>query len=394
MSTCKYIILLIILLVLPFLAEAQIYRAPTKVEAEQIGKKIYVISTGDTTRVVNTISGGLTDEYSKFLFRKSNSAEVDSILSEGSTDYNNLEEAVLDIDRLLREVGNEKKANSERNSALGFRLARENRNQRKKEQTAMRIADSLMRKDATIEDLTRMYIGFNGKPTYYINGLEVPQSITNKLYPEEVIKREMRVSDTASGNPFGEVWYIVSEKTLSRINIPIHLTNNNLFETNVANSVSTPAIVAPATKKPPKAPEPVIRREIGADGKQIDRVVKASPDKNTSETPETEVMDNTPKTTTRVISRTVNDEKVGTDKNATYIMNRPGIKRVANPPQSSIRQQHYGNTNEENVRTAPPVRNEPLQIEEKADEDKPKSTPKKSVRRIKERLQNQYKDRD
>lgn len=386
MSTSKYIILSIFLLLFPLLAEAQIYRAPTKVEAEQIGKKIYVISTGDTTRVVNTISGGLTDKYSKFLFRKSQNAEIDSIFGETDPNYSNLEEAVLDIDRLLREVGVEKKINNERNDALGFRLARDYRNRKKKEQAAMNIADSLLRKDASIQELTNMYIGFNGKPSYYINGVEVPFSLTNQLYPSEVIKREMRVTDTASGNPFGEVWYLVSEKTLNRLRIPIDLTNEYLFNNSVANKATTVPVnnSLEIKKKAPKAPEPVVRREITADGKHVDRVVKIEDTDIPEEKKASE-------STTRIISRTVNDEKVGTDDNATYIVNRPGIKRVVNPPQSTIRQQHYNSgttttTNETNQTN----QTEPAKVEEKKQtENTPKTVPKKSVRRIKERIQNQ-----
>lgn len=388
MSTSKYIIILISLLLFPLLADAQIYRAPTKNEAKQIGKKIYIISTGDTTRVVNTISGGLTDEYSKFLFRKDKSAEADSIFGETDPTYSGLEEAALDVDRLLREIEAEKRINSERNDALGFRLARDYRNRKKKEQAAINIADSLMRKDASIEELTNMYIGFNGKPTYYINGLEVPFSITNQLYPSEVIKREMRVTDTASGNPFGEIWFLVSEKTLNRLKIPIDLTNDYLFNNNVATTASAVPVnnTADTKRKASKAPEPVIRREITADGKQVDRVVKTEETDIPKEKSATE-------STTRIISRTVNDEKVGTDESATYIINRPGIKRIANPPQSTIRQQHYNSNSTTTTNNNIQNQDKAVKVEEKKQQDDtPKTVPKKSVRRIKERLQNQYKD--
>lgn len=386
MSTSKYIIILISLLLFPLLADAQIYRAPTKNEAEQIGKKIYIISTGDTTRVVNRTGGGLTDKYSKFLFRKNQSAEVDSIFGETDPTYSGLEEAALDVDKLLREIEAEKRINNERNDALGFRLARDYRNLKKKEQTAINIADSLIKKDASIEKLTNMYIGFNGKPTYYINGLEVPFSVTNQLYPSEVIKREMRVTDTASGNPFGEIWYLVSEKTLNRLKIPVDLTTDYLFNNNVATTATSVPVnsAAEAKKKTPKTPDPVIRREITADGKQIDRVVKTEE----ADIPEEK---STAASATRVISRTVNDEKVGTDENATYIINRPGIKRITNPPQSTIRQQHYNSSSVTTNNAA--NKDEPAKVEEKKQEDNtPKTIPRKSVRRIKEKLQNQYKD--
>ncbi|MDR1883238.1 MAG: hypothetical protein LBR26_10740 [Prevotella sp.] len=371
MNTGKCIILLMPLLLLPLFSEAQIYRAPTKREAEQIGKKIWIISTGDTTRVVNPVSGGLVG--AGFLVRKNRTAEADSIFGEIDPNYNNLEEAVLDIDKLLREVGHEKKINNERNDALGFRLARDYRNRKKKEQAAMNIADSLMKKDASIEELTNMYMGFNGKPTYYINGLEVPYSVINQLYSSEVIKREMRVIDTASGNPFGEVWYLVSEKTLDRLKIPVDPANDCLFDNNTSVTVT----VAPANdtfapgKKTSKVPEPVIRREITTDGKQVDRVVK--PEEKIPAEP-----------TTRVISRTVNDEKVDPDNNAAVI-NRPGIKPVVNPPQSAIRQQHYNSVN-----TADRLKQEkPVKAEEKKEYN---TAPKKSVRSIRERLRDQYKD--
>lgn len=304
MNVNRYILLLILMVVFPILVSAQIYRAPTKREAEEIGKKTYTLSNGETTKVVNTVGSGLRDSYADFLFRKTHTAEVDSIFLDNESDYSGLEEAALDVDRLLREVDLEKKLNNGNNDALAFRLAREHRSRRKKEQVASQIADSLLkRRETSVEELASRYVNFDGKPTYYINGVEVAHSVVSELFPGEVIKRETRVTNTASGNPYGEIWFLVSDKTLDRLKIPVYLTNDFMQQRTTASA----AVVDPTVlkKRPEPAPLPVVRRETTADGKTVDVVIKDTGDSNAAkESEEERVSDGR----TRVISRTVNDQ--------------------------------------------------------------------------------------
>lgn len=300
------------MVVLPILVSAQIYRAPTKREAEQIGKRTYTLSNGETTKVVNTVGSGLRDSYANFLFRKTHTAEVDSIFLDTESDYSGLEEAALDIDRLLREVDLEKKLNNGNNDALAFRLAREHRSRRKKEQVAGQIADSLLKtRKTSVEELTSKYVNFDGKPTYYINGVEVAHSVVGELFPGDIIKRETRISNTASGNPYGEIWILVSDKTLERLKIPVYLTNDFMQQTTVSATVVDPSVVK---KRPEPAPLPVVRRETTADGKVVDVVIKDIKDSDVAkENKEESSSDGR----TRVISRTVNDQWIQSNESET-----------------------------------------------------------------------------
>ncbi|MBK5720451.1 hypothetical protein JGH11_06165 [Dysgonomonas sp. Marseille-P4677] len=365
MNANRYILLLILMVLFPIFASSQTYRPPTKREAEQIGKKTYILSNGDTTKVVNTVGSGLRDSYSNFLFRKVHTTEVDSIFSDTESDYSSLEEAALDIDKLLREVELEKKLNSGRNDALAFRLARDNRALKRKERTAAQTADSLLKqKDPSVQELTSIYVGFEGKPTYYINGVEVSHSLVNQLYPQEVIKREMRVSNTVSGNPYGEVWIQVAEKTLNRIKIPVYLTSDYIHESTASATVVDPTIIK---KRPEPAPLPVVRREITADGKKIDVLVTQPEMKDQKD-------ENTTNNRTKVLTRTINDQKVETNGNPVP---------TSTPTYNNVR------SSQPVVRRAQPTLNkDTYNSKQQISNTEKDSAPKKSVRKIKERQQN------
>lgn len=364
MNASRFILLLSLMVLFPIFASGQNYRPPTKREAEQIGKKTYILSNGDTTKVVNTVGSGLRDSYSNFLFRKTHTAEVDSIFSDSKSDYSGLEEAALDVDKLLREVDLEKKLNSGRNDALAFRLARDNRNRKRKEQAALQIADSLLKnKDSSIQELTSMYVEFDGKPTYYINGVEVDRSFVNQLYPQEVIKREMRVNNTASGNPYGEVWILVPEKTLSRLKIPVYLTNNYIFENTTSATVADPATIKKRTEP---TSLPVIRRETTADGRTIDTLVPQTESKDKG-------AENASDRNTKVLSRTVNNQKVETSDDAVI---------TSDPTYNNVRR-----SQPVIKRSQPSVLHQNIETKEKTDNTEKNSEPKKSVRRIKEKQQ-------
>ncbi len=406
MNANRFILLLNLMVLFPIFASGQNYRPPTKREAEQIGKKTYILSNGDTTKVVNTVGSGLRDSYSNFLFRKTHTAEVDSIFSDSKSDYSGLEEAALDVDKLLREVDLEKKLNSGRNDALAFRLARDNRNRKRKEQAALdvdkllrevdlekklnsgrndalafrlardnrnrkrkeqaalQIADSLLKnKDSSIQELTSMYVEFDGKPTYYINGVEVDRSFVNQLYPQEVIKREMRVNNTASGNPYGEVWILVPEKTLGRLKIPVYLTNNYIFENTTSATVADPTTIKKRTEP---TPLPVIRREITADGRTIDTLVPKTESKDKG-------AENASDRNTKVLSRTVNNQKVETSDDAVI---------TSDPTYNNVRR-----SQPVIKRSQPSVLQQNIETKEKTDNTEKNSEPKKSVRRIKEKQQ-------
>lgn len=382
MNTSKYILLSIMLL-FPLFAMSQRLKPVTKREAEQIGKKTYILSTGEASKVVNTVGSGLEDEYSKFLFRKSNTAELDSIFGGVNSSYGNLEEAAIDVDRLLREVDLEQKINKGSNESLGFWIAKRNRDLRKKEKEAQSIVDNMPKEDPSIADLVRRRLRFGDKPTYYINGVEVSASVVNQLFQSEIIKRELRTTDTASGNPNGEIWFSVSEKALARVKIPVDMTLDYQFnETQIAsgrnddekiNQLSDYLITKEREeRRSGLKPIPVVKREYTADGKYVDKAVVKNIDvkREESTVPTEEKEANTP-SGTRVISRTVNSQQVNP---TTSGYNVPAVSGADN-------------------RTSQPVVKRSRDIESKSEAsekkvDQSSSAPEKSVKRIKERHQN------
>jgi len=391
MNTKKYIPLCLMLL-LPLFVSGQIYKSVSKREAEQIGKKTYRLSNGEITTIVNTVGSGLADEYSKFLFRKSGNPEADSIFSDLNSEYVNLEEAALDIDKLLREVEFERKTNSDTNEALAFWIARRNRERKKKEQEADLIVENALKRDPTVEELARLKFRFGNKPTYYINGVEVEQSIANKLYPAEIVKREIRTQDTASGNPNGEVWYTVTDKALDRIKIPLDLTYNYLFDDAGKTSSNQLATYLKEKEEERKRLElksiPVVRREKTKDGSYIDIVVSPDTPIQENEQQVEDVVNYGPGT--QVISRSVNNQQIikASDQTETPTVSpsTPFTGTIRKTPPIDIK---------ENKRVATPSGNEkkqPAQDNKKKPQvkEKKEETPKKSVRQIKEDRQNRY----
>jgi len=396
MNLSKYIILLSALVLLPLFVKAQI-RPVTKRQAEQIGKKVYITSTGDTTLVVNPLSQGLKNPNTQFLFRDKTNAELDSILSDEKSSYTSLEAATLDVDRLLREVESEQKASKGTNNALSFRIASKNRNMRKKELEAREIADDIIRKDRSVQELAALYAMFGDKPTYYINGVEVPQSVVNQLYPTEVIERDMRVADTASGNPNGEIWLSVTEKALNRIKLPISMAYNSSPEVtvytgankNLSSYIKEVEKIEREKSRATLKSLPVVKRETTADGKQIDRVVPIN-DKSTQNQDKEQQTDESAYGT-RIISRTVNNQKADTKEETQPVTSTaprtstPVIRRIYDQSEKT-------NTDKksETERDSDTHQTSPSKIDN--EEQKEDKTPKKSVRRIKERHQNQNQD--
>lgn len=382
MIISKYIYILCPFIFFSLFAEAQTIKPVTKRQAKQIGKEIYVTTTGDTTLVVNAISKGLNTPETQFLFRKKDDAELDSIFSDKKSDYSSLEIATLDINRLLREVETEQKISKGNNSALSFRLSNKNRDMRKRELAAREISDEITQKERSVQELAALYAMFGDKPTYYINGVEVPQSVASQLYPSEIIKKTMRATDTASGNPNGEIWYTVSEKALDRIKLPINMAyssgpNATIYtETgkNLSTYIKEVERIEKERNKASLKPQPVVRREITSDGKQIDRIVQDS-----KENPK----NNESTYGTRVLSRTINDQKTNT---STETIEAPSSRT----PIPVVRKTYTEPEKQETTSTS--KQKEIRRIEQEPKEDK--ETPKKSVRRIKERHQNQDENKE
>ncbi|WP_101689368.1 hypothetical protein [Dysgonomonas massiliensis] len=205
-------ILLFIILLLPFGLSAQTKEDFQRIY-EELKAKGYDIDEDKARSFFeeNIEDISVNDSISKIML----------ILDKERTKYKTMEEAEMEVEQLLSKVAKDRNSYQRRNGALAVRIG-ENAIIRNKERD--RVArdawtDLVKKKEASTEDFVALYEKFGDRPTYYVNGIEVDQHILNKLRDSDVMEREYRVKNTASGNPNGEVWYTITKKAMKRIGL-------------------------------------------------------------------------------------------------------------------------------------------------------------------------------
>lgn len=207
MDIRKYIIFLIAMLLLPLLGYAQ-----------KVGGK-YIVTTNDTTQIVS--GRGMKDPENTFLLKK-NLPGADSVYANMRSDYNSLEAATLDIDKLIGEIENDQTLLKTGNVGLGYRLSKINVDNLEKEKKAKVLADSIqqemMKKSA--DELAQRYAYYGDKPSYFINEVQVSPDLIGRLTHGDIIERKMDIQNTGSGNPNGEVRITITDKAARKIGVP------------------------------------------------------------------------------------------------------------------------------------------------------------------------------
>lgn len=117
--------------------------------------------------------------------------------------YNSLEEANLAVDQLLSELKkqqNQIDTPSSKSNSLSSRVVRGyTPNQNRKDSKAKAEASEIVSESDEESP-------FGTDPTYYINGVRVEKEEVLKLRNKNILSRTMKIQDTASGNPNGEIW--------------------------------------------------------------------------------------------------------------------------------------------------------------------------------------------
>lgn len=247
MNISKYIILVLIASLLPFLAYAQ-----------KKGNK-YIVTTKDTTLIVS--NRGEKDPQNKFLFNKMG-ADADSVSAILKSDYNSLEGALMDIDRLIGQIEKDQILLKTGNTSLAYRLSRANIDSRDKEKRARIIADSIQQEmlKKSADELAQEYVKYGNKPLYFINGTRVQSEVVDRLSPNDVVKRDFIIQNTASGNPNGEVWITVTERAINKLNLwaTEKSSDNYVYPSPI---MPTPTVNTKTTdRKEEKAPKRSVRR--------------------------------------------------------------------------------------------------------------------------------------
>lgn len=180
----------------------------------QVGKKVIPLSSGETTvQVKPTVIG----TESKELRRSPN----DSMFYNMNTNYRSLEDAAYDLARTIQDIEESQRVVEKKNDALSYRIAKGNVLKIKDVKETENRLDSLQifTRAETGAEIAALREKYGNKPTYYINGMEVDESLTNRLRRVEIRSRTVRTTRTASGNPNGEVLFEVPDATMYRLGL-------------------------------------------------------------------------------------------------------------------------------------------------------------------------------
>lgn len=214
--TSKNILLLFFLFILPIGLFAQ------------IGTRKYITRSGDTTVIVNPGRTGLSGEDARFLHDE---RAIDDEFSKLSR-FRMLKEAAQETGQVAKIVEVEQKEVNPSSGSLGFRIAQKNIRYLQNEQKATRMARDIANKDASIEELLFLKEKYGGKPSYFVNGVHVDAQTAALLSDKDIMTRSLRVANTATGNPNGEVWYVVNTKVFEKLG----LADYTMPEVNYASS--------------------------------------------------------------------------------------------------------------------------------------------------------------
>lgn len=200
----KYLVLIILLLLSVALSA-------------QVARRKYVTRTGDTTVVVMTGSTGLYGEDAKFLLDQKASEDF----LEKRSRYNRLKDAVLETEQVASIVGDEYKENNPNSGSLGFRAAQENVRLLQKNRAAEKnvISDRSINKEVSVAELTFMKEKFGDKPSYFVNGIPIDATTASRIPRNSILSRELKVSNTTTGNPNGEIWMVIGAQTFERLGL-------------------------------------------------------------------------------------------------------------------------------------------------------------------------------
>lgn len=206
-------IILLFALILPDSIFGQIDRSQAKARYEELKAKGY-IEPADTAFI------SVNDSLAKNLL----------LLDKEKTKYSTIEEAAMEVNRLLNTISSERVASRKINGGLAFKIEQRQLINKRKDKIAQDAWEEIMSKEeTTVEDLVNLRARYGNRPTYYVNGYEVGQDVLNRIRESEVLTREYRIMNTASGNPNGEVWYEITSKAANRIKLEDVVNSTPIF---------------------------------------------------------------------------------------------------------------------------------------------------------------------
>lgn len=132
--------------------------------------------------------------------------------------YKSIEEAALAVDALLEDLKKSQNQTSGSRSMSSRLSTGANRTGLKKKplsssSTYTPPPTSSMTSSASQQTETSdSFSEWDSEPTYYINGNEVEKNEVDQLRSKDIISKQIKMRNTRSGNPNGEVWYEVKKQ--------------------------------------------------------------------------------------------------------------------------------------------------------------------------------------
>ena len=360
----KYIILTILLLVSVALSA-------------QIGKRKYVTRSGDTTVVVMAGSTGLYGEDAKFLLDPRASEDF----LEKRSRYNRLKDAILETEQVAVVVDEEQRGNNPTAGSLGFRIAQQNVRYLQKSQEAEQVVrNNRIDNRASVAEIAYMKEKFGDKPSFFINGVSVDAGTASRVPRNAVLSREFKTSNTSTGNPNGEVWMVINSRAFDRLNLDVSYAENAISKQQEISSDYSSVVEDVDLRKEEFQPEGLTSEQeerLKQQEREIEDLKKAISNFGGAASPSTE---------RRVVT--------ARDGNR-FLDPKEEIFSFRDSPQERSRRDRdkQGGSNSNSSQGS--RTEEVLQVTNQAekdgfvDPDITDDTPKRSVRRIKERQRNQ-----
>lgn len=369
----KYIVLIILLLVSVALSA-------------QVGRRKYVTRTGDTTVVVMTGSTGLYGEDAKFLLDQ---RATEDFLEKRSR-YSRLRDAVIETQEVADIVEEEHTGNNPVAGSLAFRTAQQNIRYLENEKKANTGVNTGINTRASAAELAYIKEKFGHMPSFFVNGVPVESDVALRIPRNAVLSREVKVTNTTTGNPNGEIWMLVTAKAFDRLDLGVSYAENDnsneVAEPNFQASVDdAPIQIANENDKyRGLTPEQVSRRrQEEAEIEELRRVIQSFGAKPVESVKPLE----RPKEN---VERREITQKVGNR----FVDPQEEIVSFRDSPQERSRRARDKGL-ESKVAKSQNEREEVIQVTNQAEQESfsdpeiTDQTPKRSVRRIKERQRNQ-----
>lgn len=171
----------------------------------------------------------LNSENSRFQSSVDSLDYLRALSGADTTKYESLEEAVMDINDLLNKLEKDDTVLKGKNEGLSIRIGSMISRNREKAQVADDIyTEMLKNNETTINDFIDLRERFENRPTYYVNDVLVGQDMLSRIKESYILNREIRMTNTLSGNPNGEIWIDITPSAAERLKLDEYVYNKDL----------------------------------------------------------------------------------------------------------------------------------------------------------------------